>query len=46
MSDFLNYSAEIALLIKLLKHNLITQDEFDILKKIIMKEYNIISDII
>lgn len=42
----MNYSIEFACLIKLKKHNLISEKEFENIKKLIRKDYNIISDLV
>ena len=43
--DLMEYSMQIAMLSTLLSHKLITEREYDLLKRKIMKDYGVISDL-
>ncbi len=44
-SGLLDYSMELALLVQLFQKKLVTKEEYQLIKKQLMKEYYIVSDI-
>lgn len=43
--DLIRYSMQLAMLKKLLNHKLISEEEYNAIKKKLMKDYQIISDL-